>query len=519
VIITAQKSVSGAPVFVQLFNNSDSIVDMRGWKLELIATNTTNEVDVTLAAFSAWLLPRGYVVAGDNSITGADAVFQLDSATKQALATMTDEDFKIIPSSTATTTNDFDVNAATKWSSCNSGAGTCSSCTSASSAALLTPGQWLQRKLSTSGKYTVSTPPSPGDFCTQNGAATLTGDGLYQPPIDTAGLQIVELLPNAQNCSPTNTSLLCGDYVKLFNATNKPVDLSAYRLRTSYDGTKSSSSNTITLNGLLAPGAYTLVNTKNDGTPLSLTESGGYVWLEDTYGMQIYQPVVQYPDASSTTKVGWAWALGGSTWGWTSSPQPTGANYFPPESPTNTTSSSTATLVPCKPGQERNPLTNRCRTIVSAATLVPCKPDQTRNPATNRCRSLLATSTLSLTPCKAGQQRNPATNRCRAVLGASTTLKPCAAGQARNPATNRCRKVTAASIANIQDVKAATTASSAHWQWFIAAAVVLAALGYAFYEWRQDILLALNTARSKLSTIKSSRQILKRSIQIAKSKK
>lgn len=58
-------------------------------------------------------------------------------------------------------------------------------------------------------------------------------------------------------------------------------------------------------------------------------------------------------------------------------------------------------LKPCKPGQERNPLTNRCRKIKPEGVakekaprkkreLKPCPPGSERNPATNRCRKIRA---------------------------------------------------------------------------------------------------------------------------------
>jgi hypothetical protein len=501
VIVTALKTTSGVPTFVQLYNNSSDIVDLRGWKLELIATNTTDELDVTLATFSSWLLPNGYVVAGDSTVGGADIIFHIDSATQQTLAGMPNDDFRIVPPTSATTTNDSALSSTTKFTACNSGAGTCTSCTTSSTAAPLAVGQWLQRKQSTSGKYTVSSPPSSSDFCSQTGAASLTGDSLYEPPADTAGLQIVELLPNSSDCSPTDTSLDCGDFVKLFNSSKSPIDLSTYRLRTSYGGNKSTASNTVSLDGMLAPGAYTIVNTKNDGSPLSLTESGGYVWLEDAYGVQLYLPVINYPDASSTTKVGWAWAFDGAGWNWTSDPT-TAANDFPAsdQASSATTPVSTSSLVPCKPGQERNPLTNRCRTIVSASTLVPCKPDQTRNPATNRCRSVLAASTsASLTPCKAGQERNPATNRCRSISATGSTLKPCQPGWQRNPQTNRCRKTSAASIASVRDVKAAAHSGLQNVGWLITTLVLSGAVAYAAYEWRRDLLLGIDKLKTRLA--------------------
>ncbi|MGH7237544.1 MAG: hypothetical protein ACREGF_03350, partial [Candidatus Saccharimonadales bacterium] len=285
-------------------------------------------------------------------------------------------------------------------------------------------------------------------------------------------------------------------------SSTAPVDLSAFRLRTSYDGDKSSASNTVTLNGTLAPGNYKIVNTKNDGTPLALTQSGGYVWLEDAYGVQIYQPVIQYPDGSSTTKIGQAWAFDGTTWRWTSQPTPE-ANAFPAVTPAAVATTSSSLLLPCNANQYRNSATNRCDLIAFAtSTFAPCNANQTRNPATNRCDGISLAS-ASLQPCQAGDERNPATNRCRSVLGASTTLKPCAADQTRNAATNRCRKTVAGSLAAIQDIKTPTSAGNNHWRWIIGAAALLVAIGYGLYEWRQDLAAILEKIKPKLGRTKS----------------
>ncbi len=118
--------------------------------------------------------------------------------------------------------------------------------------------------------------------------------------------------------------------------------------------------------------------------------------------------------------------------------------------------------------------------------LTPCKADQERNPETNRCRSVLASST-SLVPCKEGQERNPDTNRCRAV--SSSSLVPCAVGQERNPDTNRCRKVegtvASAATAKVQDVSAGEIVKNP--RWWLAGTAMFLALGYALYEWRHDL--------------------------------
>ncbi len=94
----------------------------------------------------------------------------------------------------------------------------------------------------------------------------------------------------------------------------------------------------------------------------------------------------------------------------------------------------------------------------------------------------------TLTPCKAGQERNPATNRCRSLLGASTQLKPCAAGQERNPDTNRCRKaaitdVPAADFA----VKDAKQTGSDFVGWWALGIIAIMAIGYGVWEWRGEI--------------------------------
>ncbi len=330
-------------------------------------------------------------------------------------------------------------------------------------------------------------------------AATVTIPADYQPPDDAGGLQIVELLPHSPSCSPTATDPLCGDYVKLFNDGDEPVNLADYRLRTSYGGLNSSSRNTFSLDGSLDPGEYLLINTKDDGSPLSLTDSGGYVWLEDALGVQAYDPVIEYPDASAENKVGQAWSLGDNDeWQWTTSPQPDGPNDFPsvPSVVELVAPSTSATsLKPCAPDQVRNPSTNRCRKISSATkTLTLCKLGQTRNPVTHRCRTA-KNATKSLTPCKLGQTRNSATNRCRSVLAATKVKKPCKAGQERNPDTGRCRKIQP-KISNIHDIKTASKSTDQHW--YIVAALTAGAAGYISYEWRQEFSVGLERLKSKL---------------------
>ena len=474
VIITAVAAGPGGPQFVQLYNNSDSIQDLHGWQLQYLANSTDIEYELNLASFETWLQPRGYIViANEGAVTGADITYVLPGDITTQLAVLPARTLKLsAPIDAAIAPVTFTPTAVAP--------------------------QWQERNKSTStGKYLET-------YSVKTGLAQLIGGGLYAPLEDTAGLQIVEILANARDCSPLESALDCGDYVKLYNAGASPVELSDYRARTDSGGSKSSSSNTFSLSGQLAPGAYLTVRLKDSKEPLSITNDGGYAWLEDTYGVQVYEPIVGYPDFTSIQGQSWALDAQSATWKYMQ-PAPDTVNYWPPPEPavlavTVTTTASSSALEDCGPGRERNPETNRCRTIVTAesSTLTPCGPGQERNPETNRCRSIVAASTL--TPCGPGQERNPDTNRCRSILTAASTTAPapCPAGQERNPETNRCRKVATSALANvatITDVESIEQTSPV--SWLVAGGAVLAAVAYGVYEWRVDIVRKLRAIRTK----------------------
>jgi hypothetical protein len=333
---------------------------------------------------------------------------------------------------------------------------------------VLTTDNWAQHKQRAKSSINV-TGVFASDYVLQSSTANLYSTPLYQPPANTNGLQIVEIFPHSYNCSPTDTSLLCNDYVKLFNDSKEPVNLAEYRLRTSYGGDSSSSSNTVNLNGNLQPGHYKLVNSKDDDSQLGLTQTGGYIWLEDAEGAKIYQPIIAYPDASADSKVGYGWAFDGSDWQWTSTPEPTSQNIFTLQALTKSTKK-TSFRKPCASDQYRNPVTNRCRKI---------KPAKAK------------------TYCKSGQQRNPDTGRCRSILRAKTK-KPCKPGQERNPDTGRCRKVQP-KISNVKDIKTISKTNSSHW--YMIAFIAVGAAAYIIYEWRQEFSSNLDRLKLKFQQI------------------
>lgn len=151
----------------------------------------------------------------------------------------------------------------------------------------------------------------------------------FYSPQAQSPLRIVEVLASPVTCQPFDTALTCGDYVKVHNTSAGTLDLAGLRLRTGTVGQSATASNTVVLGGTLAPDAYGVF-------PLTLTNSGGNVWLEDAYGIVQYQDsVVTYPDASSKKGQAWAQDTAGQ-WHWTQYPLPYDApNQFTDGRPVN----------------------------------------------------------------------------------------------------------------------------------------------------------------------------------------
>jgi hypothetical protein len=190
-----------------------------------------------------------------------------------------------------------------------------------------------------------------------------------------------------------------------------------------------------------------------------------------------------------------AWALIENTWQYTNKPTPNARNEA---SITHVDSDEevTVNLKPCAPNQYRNPETNRCRMLVAAgSTLTACKDGQYRSEITNRCRSI-ASDANTLSPCNRNQERNIATNRCRLVASTDTDLTACKDGQERSIETNRCRNVTTSVPAAGFAVEPIVDAGSSMTGWWALGCILFLALGYAVWEWHQEIVLTFR----KLST-------------------
>lgn len=342
----------------------------------------------------------------------------------------------------------------------------------------LAPGR-MARSLSAAGT-------SYNQAFSETAASTIFDDHLYTAPAVPA-VKIVEIYPYSSDCSPLDSNVLCGDYIKLHNPTAQTIYLDDIVLRTDSSSSSRTTSNTIALSGIELPaGAYHTVWLTGANQRLSLTNSGGYIWLEDTWGLEKYAATLTRYESAGSKQQGYAWAQQqDGSWQWTSTPMSGAANVF--TMPTVVQASSV--LGECPEGKYRNPETNRCRSIEEAVNaLAACQEGQERNPATNRCRSV-ASSASTLTPCKEGQERNPATNRCRSIASAVAELLPCDEGSERNPATNRCRKVQSSEIPGaafpVEPVKDAAGAVVA---WWAVGGILILGAGYGAWEWRHEIM-------------------------------
>lgn len=460
VIITNYSFTASRMNYVQLYNNSDEVVSLDGWTL----TYQVGSSSFTLGTLSGLMSPSKYIVVADSALL-PDASFTYATTAPAPTDTTKVTAVHLIPSTTIYLSHDVTTPTIS---------------TSTVKEATTPPTYYLQRNISTSTGNYLST----FSFFVPSAEFQLYMDPLYEYPSETA-LQVSEILPNPRDCSPLETALDCSDYIKLYNPTDQPIDLSYFRLRNGYLGQAPSSSNTLNLEGVLEPGHYITI-------PMSVINTANWVWLEDSYGMKRYDSTVQdYPDASSTTKQGSAWAYdtADGTWKWTIDPTPEDAPSAFPVVLAAETSTPTTTLTPCRDDQYRSEETNRCRNIVTttiSSELTPCKEGQYRSEDTNRCRSVVS-AISSLVPCDEDQERNPLTNRCRSTTTLASALTPCGPGQERNPDTNRCRQVTKSVAALAGAVQPVKDDGKSFVGWWALGGVASLALGYAVWEWRREI--------------------------------
>lgn len=452
VMITAYQINGSSLQFVQLYNNSDELISLENGRLVYSYASDSPSTMHEALTLDGLMKPRTHIlVTVDGLLSDAPLGMHFATTTTSAATTINMVAF-LLPSMSP------------------SGIPT----------ALKTNGSIQQRGKTSTGYSTVTF----SDF-----SGSLYADELYEVPPPPA-MQIVEVLPRAKSCEPFATDPACGDFVKLKILPGfDDGSLALYRLRS--DDTSESVTNTFSLTYASLHDGYVLVRLRDDGQNLSLTNGGGYIWLEDSYGEKRYdETLTSYADAGSEAYLDKSWALDETdgVWKW-AIPSPLSANQFPQV--LAKAIDVTTDLGECPAGKYRNPETNRCRSIEEAVSaLAVCEEGKERNPLTNRCRSIVVTASTSLTPCEDGEERNPATNRCRSVTSsAASGLAACQAGYERNPSTNRCRKSLAVGESPVSSPASASidAAGGSPLKNALIVTAGLGALGYGFYEWRSEL--------------------------------
>ena len=456
--------------FVQLYNNSDNPIDITTWGIYFGEIAPEHKLGLAAAA-GTYLEPDTHVIlSSDGAVDGAS----YEITTPTLLTTTPDKASLTLvpPAGLGLRTVVYDMKYTKVTTTKNAYY------------------EIWQRNQTTTGysSTTTSFTALPASSTTEphySDHVSLFDNGLYQIPA-VPDVEIVEVYAYASDCDPFDTSVLCGDYIKL-KVNDPAIELSQYVLRSDSNSSSRTSSNTFWLGGLQASNSgYVTVYHTDDGGRIGLTNSGGYIWLEDIYGLTSF-PVTMTKYVSATSDhQGWSYARSDGTWQWTSTPQPDQNNLI-------TVPIVVEEIKPCPAGQYRNPETNRCRAIEEAVNaLAACPEGHYRNPETNRCKSAAITASAGLVPCGEGQERNPATNRCRSIASAVVELIPCDEGYERNPATNRCRKLlgvstAAPSLLSPAEANTNTTGAMLSNPYAIAAVVGLGGVGYALYEWRSEI--------------------------------
>lgn len=279
---------------------------------------------------------------------------------------------------------------------------------------------------------------------------------INHPPSAMSALIINEIFPNAQGADTGK------EFIEMYNTSaTETLLLDGLQL---YIGVKNPKQYLLPSGISLAPGEYRSFSDEEVGFTLVNTHGKVQLYYDNT-------PLGEGVEYTSP-KDGWSWAFIDETWQYTNQLTPGVPNLAPIETGTSVKQASLSQKKPCASNQFRNPETGRCKLI--AVTKAP-------------------------TPCKVGYKRNTTTNRCRKIVTANTST-PCKDGWERNAETNRCRKIKEMTTADygVKGVQAVAGAQLNWYYWVAIGGVLALVLGYAVWEWRQELLKLWRRAIEKL---------------------
>lgn len=261
-------------------------------------------------------------------------------------------------------------------------------------------------------------------------------------------IQVTELLPNPDGDDKNN------EFIEIYNPNTIAVDLTYHVFYLNGDYTKEYR---FPIGLTIDPQSYLAIYSRD--ISFTLTNTFNSLRLRSFDNIHVFD-VPEYHNPKS----GETWALIDGVWQYTNTPTPGTANV--PSSMEQELMTATF-LTDCGEGRERNPVTKRCRNIVTAKSSVkPCRDDQYRSEETGRCRNLVLASTRK--PCKDNQYRSEETGRCRHVP--VSTVPP--AGFAVQP---------------VKDSEIAFVG------WWALGGVALLAGAYGVWEWRRELVTFFET--------------------------
>ena len=277
-------------------------------------------------------------------------------------------------------------------------------------------------------------------------------------------LLISEVLPNAVGTDAGR------EFIEIYNPNEFAVPLSGYKL---FIGPQFNSSYEFPANVVIEPLGYMVFSSTE--IPFSFLNSSSQAAISSNRG-----PIVGLMSPYVDPEEGQSWALIDGVWQYTNWPTPGAANI---PMGLSLEEEVLVTAKPCATNQYRSPETGRCRLLaLVTGVAAPCKDGQYRSEETNRCRNI-ASDVKVVTPCDANEERNLETNRCRKIAVVAQPT-PCKEGQERSPETNRCRTVPRMSAAGFGVLGAETKSDGSWYMWAAIGGVVLLALAYAAWEWR-----------------------------------
>ncbi len=502
VVVTTVQTTGGTgrtdEELIELFNNSDTDIDVTGWKVTSGATKLYEFVPESKDSGHFVILPAGKaVVLVTPAFSLAHTGFVSDGTFANGKIANANGSIQIVNASSA-------LVSGLSW-----GSGALSDGAPFSGA--FSSGGVLVRKLMGDNMWYQDTRVNNDDFkigslrpsydigflrdvydaCLNiDGVSPLIPDG-WQRAVDGTCAEIPAVTPK-NPCDGLQLTEVAANtsrqFIELYNSTDVEKDLTGCKLMTN----RSKEQYTFT-EQQLAPYDFAVIYI--DSTQLTLTKTTiGTVYFLSEDAVEIDS--VSYANLHVDT----SWSRIDDQWLQTYLPTPGEPNEvmiypacdegYERNQLTGRCSKITepVTLTPCKDGQYRSEETGRCRMIETASTLKPCAEGQYRSEETNRCRSIVATVASALKPCADDQFRNPATGRCKLIASVDDLPKPCAEGQERNQETNRCRKISVESIpAAAFPVEPVKDSAKAFAGWWALGGILILGASYATWEWRDEI--------------------------------